>query len=212
MSLFAQDSKMIADSQVKNKGQNMRVYIVHGFDSSPQKNWFAWLGSKLEAKGVNVEILAMPNPQNPNLQEWIKMLDSNVELGSETYLVGHSLGCITILQYLQDKAVNQANKKSAMIGGFVLVSGFYEPLSILPQLDGFTKNPLDFAVLQAISPNRVVISAKDDSIVPTDLSKKLSDKLNAKFIQTQNGGHFMESDGYTEMPLVLENLEAIFKK
>ncbi|RDU67697.1 serine hydrolase family protein [Helicobacter didelphidarum] len=197
----------------------MRVYIVHGFDSSPDKNWFRWLEDKLKKKDISVDILSLPNPQNPNLTKWIATLDSSIKLGHETYLVGHSLGCITILQYLQSKAQktntkaqSMTDKKNIIIGGFVLVSGFYESLSILPQLDSFLKPPLDFTALKALSPNRVVISAKDDMIVPTELSKNLSHKLSAKFIQTQNGGHFMESDGYTEMPLVLESLEAMFKK
>lgn len=181
----------------------MRAYIVHGFDASPKKHWFEWLAGKLQEKGASVEILAMPNPQNPSLEEWINALQSNVKLGDDTYLIGHSLGCITILQYLQ--------RIEAKIGGFILVSGFYEPLSILPQLDSFTNPHLNFSKLISISPNRVVIAAKDDEIVPIHLSENLATKLEAKFIQTPNGGHFMESDGYTEMPLVLENLEAMFR-
>lgn len=46
--------------------------------------------------------------------------------------------------------------------------------------------------------NCVVISAKDDAIVPTNLSYKLAKSLDADFIQTQKGGHFMESEGYTD--------------
>ena len=52
--------------------------------------------------------------------------------------------------------------------------------------------------------NRVVISAKDDVIVPTNLSYKLAKSLDSDFIQTQKGGHFMESEGYTDLPLVIE--------
>lgn len=52
--------------------------------------------------------------------------------------------------------------------------------------------------------NRVVISTKDDKIVPTNLSYKLAKSLDADFIQTQKGGHFMESEGYIDLPLVIE--------
>ena len=54
-----------------------------------------------------------------------------------------------------------------------------------------------------------LISAKDDKVVPTWMSENLAKKLNAKFIQTPNGGHFMESEGFKDLPLVIEELERI---
>ncbi|EAL9909685.1 serine hydrolase family protein, partial [Campylobacter coli] len=41
------------------------------------------------------------------------------------------------------------------------------------------------------------------------VSENLAKKLNAKFIQTPNGGHFMESEGFKDLPLVIEELERI---
>ncbi|AXL46591.1 serine hydrolase family protein [Campylobacter jejuni] len=70
----------------------------------------------------------------------------------------------------------------------------------------FTK--LDFKKLKKMVNHIVIISAKNDSVVPTSISQNLSKKLNAQFIQTSTGGHFMESEGFNKLPLIID----IFKK
>lgn len=176
------------------------VFIIHGYDSSPRKNWFLWLESELKKYGdIKVAILDLPDSQNPNLNLWIQILRQAISPSKQTFLVGHSLGCITILQYLQ-------TLDCVEIGGVVLASGFAKALPSLPLLDSFTHTPLDYSKLKAMIHKRVVLSAKDDSIVPTTLSKELAQNLGADFIQTQEGGHFMDSDGFRTFPLALEKL------
>ncbi|MCI2235872.1 alpha/beta hydrolase, partial [Helicobacter sp. CaF467b] len=84
------------------------------------------------------------------------------------------------------------------------VSPFDEELKKLPIFRSFTDKKPSYQILKNVIKNRVVISAKDDAIVPTNLSYKLARSLDADFIQTQKGGHFMESEGYTDLPLVIE--------
>lgn len=84
------------------------VYIVHGYDASPKKHWFAWLKSEIEKSGARAEILTMPTPANPKLDEWLKTLRESVKFEDEVYLVGHSLGCPTILNFLQSSAASGA--------------------------------------------------------------------------------------------------------
>lgn len=176
----------------------MQVYIIHGFSANPSKHWFSWLKSELEKDGISTKVLTMPNPNEPVLNEWIQTLQNEIELNKDTYLVGHSLGCITSLRYLQGEKQD--------LGGIVLVSGFYEKLKILPQLDAFVKDELDFKALIKRIDKRIVISAKNDTIVPTNLSINLANKLEATLIQTDTGGHFMQEEGVRTMPWVLASL------
>lgn len=190
-----------------NKMAQNTIYIVHGFDSAANKNWFEWLEKKLVADGNEVKIFTMPNPQNPTLQEWTKAIkEQAVKLDENTYFVGHSLGCISILRYIEGLDLK------TKIGGIVLVSGFDKPLSILPVLDPFVAKPLDSNKIVSIVKKRIVISAKDDQIVPTEFSKALATKLKAKFIQTPKGNHFMDSDGFKELPIAYEALKEEFTK
>ena len=190
------------------RGNNMsstpdqqKVDIIHGYRASPGSHWFPWLRERLTEAGADVEILAMPTPQEPKLDAWITQVEAAVrDIDSHTYFVAHSLGCITTLRYLQKQ--NPAKP----IGGIVLVSGFAKPLPELPMLDEFTQQALDDERLIRSVKRRAVIAAKDDSIVPHAYSKELAERLLADFYEVEHGGHFLESDGYTALPLVADVL------
>lgn len=184
-----------------------KVYIIHGYDAHPQKHWFVWLKNELEKdNNVSVDILNLPNANNPTLESWINALNEQInKIDENTFFIGHSLGCITTLRYLE-------GLDSKKVGGVLLVSGFDKPLSILPSLDPFVKEPLDYKKLQKNIKQKIVLSAKDDEIVPTELSKDLAKNLGAEFIQAKQGGHFMETDGFKTFPLALENMQKMLEK
>ena len=182
------------------------LYIVHGYAASPSDHWFPWLKKALENRGATVSILNLPSPNNPQTDEWQQALDAQVtKLDSQTYFIGHSLGCIALLHYLDN------TKDTANIGGYILVSGFNASLPILPQLDRFITPDINYPKLVEIAQHRVVIAASNDPAVPLSLSKDLADALDAEFIEVAGGGHFLGSDGYTSFPLLLETLETLSK-
>ena len=79
-----------------------RVIIIHGYRGKPETNWKPWLKSELESNGFAVEVPAMPNTDRPTVSEWINKITEVVgEPSLNTYLIGHSLGCIAILRYLE---------------------------------------------------------------------------------------------------------------
>lgn len=182
-----------------------RVFIVHGYQGWPQKNWFPWLTQQLAEKGVKARALTLPHPNAPELEQWLGTLEREITApDANTYLVAHSLGCITTLQYLMRAPLHEP------IGGFVLVSGFDRKIPGLSLLDGFTRDPLDFAKLQRLAPHRAVLSARDDSIVPFAYTEDLAHKLQADFYPRDHGNHFMDSDGFMSLPQVLEILQGFF--
>lgn len=79
-----------------------RAIIVHGFKGKPDTNWKPWLKNELEGKGFKVDIPAMPNPDYPQVSEWVSELSDTIGSfdSDQIYLIGHSLGCITILKRL----------------------------------------------------------------------------------------------------------------
>ncbi|MEG9476425.1 RBBP9/YdeN family alpha/beta hydrolase [Mannheimia indoligenes] len=171
-----------------------QVYIVHGYTANADKHWFPWLEQQLGEIGVICERLNMPNSENPSLDGWLNHLEQNVELNDQTIFVGHSLGCIAILNFLA--------KKYASIKGAVFVSGFYQPLENLPELSTFTNY---YAILPSVShfPSYVV-SALDDTVVNHKYSDDLAQHLQADYIRLNQGGHFLDREGFTELPIVLE--------
>lgn len=183
------------------------VYIVHGYDASPKRHWFAWLKDEIEKSGAKADILTMPTSAHPQFKDWLKTLQESVKFEGEVYLVGHSLGCPTILNFLQDNVANGA------VEGIVLVSGLAQPLSD-PQfkmLDEFVDKDFDFGRIKVAAKQRAVVSAKDDYIVPFELSRELAGQIGTEFYEMQKGGHFLDRDGFTKFDLVYEILEKMMK-
>ncbi|WP_340021245.1 alpha/beta hydrolase [Paenibacillus sp. FSL K6-1096] len=177
------------------------VYIVHGYGATPANHWFRWLQERLAADGITADILEMPAPLSPNLQEWLKHLSSKAAvLNQDTYFVAHSLGCVSLLKYLLNA------KPQEPLGGLVLVSGFTKPLPDLPMLDEFTKEQTDYSGAAALAPRRAVIASRDDDIVPAALSKELAQVIHADFYEVEHGGHFLDSDGFTTLPIAYDVL------
>lgn len=183
-----------------------QVYIIHGYGASPANHWFPWLKEKLIADDNQVSVLHMPNSSDPKKEEWLETLANNIKnLDNNTYFVTHSLGSIALLNYLEQLEL------LPNFGGIILVSGFSESLSILPSLDPFTVKKVDYKKIISATSSRAVIAAKDDHIVPFQLSKNLSKQLDASFYPVEKGGHFLEDDGFITFPFIYDILNTMMK-
>lgn len=88
--------------------ESKRVFVVHGWSGYPEEGWRTWLKSELEKEDFRVFVPTMPNTDNPKLNSWLKRLIKTVGTPDKNcYFVGHSLGCITILRYLETLKKNQ---------------------------------------------------------------------------------------------------------
>lgn len=183
-----------------------QIYIVHGYASDENYGFLPSTAKNLKAKNHEVLLLSFPNASSPKLDEWLKTMKENfTKLDENTFFITHSLGGIAVLDFLNSLDEN------TKIGGVIMVAPFDEPLEILPSLNEFVKVKLNYKKLDKMTKHKIIISAKDDKVVPTLISEKLTKKLNAKFVQTKHGGHFMESEGFKELPLVLDEFEKIEK-
>ncbi|BBM35541.1 RBBP9/YdeN family alpha/beta hydrolase [Pseudoleptotrichia goodfellowii] len=179
-----------------------QLYIIHGYGASPEKHWFPWLKKVMEEKNWKVSVLEMPDSEHPKFDKWLETMRENIKnINEDTYFVAHSLGTITILQYLSEY------KNLPRFGGFILVSGFDEGIAGFEELHPFVKEKPDYKKINEKAELRAVVAAKDDHIVPVKLSEKVAEKLNGKFYPVEKGGHFLDREGFTELPLVKEILE-----
>lgn len=175
-----------------------RIVLVHGWGGKPDSNWLPWLKSKMEEKGFTVAAPEMPNTDHPNLMAWIAKLSEIIGMPEENcYLVGHSLGCITILRYLA--SLNPGEK----IGGAVLVAGFTENPGI-KEIANFFERPLDYEKAKVHCGKFIALNSDNDKYVPVELGHLLQEKLGAELL-IQHLGHFQEA----EMPVVLDSVERI---
>ena len=97
-----------------------RVFIIYGWEGNPENCWFPWLKKELENKGFSVIVPSMPHPDAPEIKSWVGHLNSVAgEADENTYFVGHSIGCQTILRYIEQLP------QEVKIGGIVCVAGFF---------------------------------------------------------------------------------------
>ncbi|BAU39859.1 hypothetical protein APT_10115 (plasmid) [Acetobacter pasteurianus NBRC 101655] len=176
--------------------------IIHGYMANPQAHWFPWLATELKKTGAAVTVPAMPSPFEPKLDEWLATVKATVSpLKGKVTLIGHSLGCITLLRHLM------SCPETEKISGYVLVSGFDRTLSTLPALSSFTEETLDYDALRNRFPFRVSLFSDNDSIVYPKVSRDLAVSFDTEQIEIPAGGHFLDREGFTQLPALLKVIQ-----
>lgn len=188
-----------------------RVFIIHGWDGYPEEGWFPWLKKELEQRGFEVFVPPMPNSSELKIKEWVSFLAKIVgEPDENTYFIGHSIGCQTILRYLE-------TLNNERVGGAVFVA----PWFVLGDLETeeekiigkpWIETPINFEGVKAATSNFICIFSKDDPVVPLDENIKLfKEKINPKIIIEHGRGHFSGGDGITELPSALNSVLELAK-
>lgn len=127
-----------------------------------------------------------------------------MDIDENTIFIGHSLGSVTALRYILEKNIK--------IKGAILVSGFINENPMDEQTEGlqeFVDEPLDITRIKNLIPSRIVITATDDDIVPTEATQKLAEALDANLIILSSGKHFIARDGYTDFPVLLNEIQRL---
>ncbi|MCK5315191.1 MAG: alpha/beta hydrolase, partial [Anaerolineales bacterium] len=71
-----------------------RAVFCHCWGGHPDYIWYPYAKVNLEELGFQVDIPALPDTDNPRLDQWLPALKNAVgEPNEDTILVGHSLGC-----------------------------------------------------------------------------------------------------------------------
>ena len=188
-----------------------KVYVIHGWESYPNDCWFPWIKKELESQGVEVEIPAMPNPETPRIESWVPYLSSIVSQPNEdVFLIGHSIGCQTILRYLADLSGTEK------VGGAVFVAGWFtltglETLEEEELAKPWIDKPIDFEKVRSALNKSVAIFSNDDEFVPLSNKDIFEQELSSQAIVLDNKGHFDRSKGIYELPEVLEAILRIMK-
>lgn len=185
-----------------------RVFIIHRWEGTPESDWYIWVKEQLENNGFKVFIPEMPNTKEPEINAWVSKLKELVgNVDEDTFFVGHSIGCQTILRYLE-KLDN--NKK---IGGVILVAPWLSlTKEAIPDKESkeiaepWIETKINFKKIKERKDIMTAIFSTDDSFVNTDQSIIFERELNPNIIILKNKGHFTEEDGVKKLPLVFKQL------
>jgi len=170
-------------------------FIVPGLGNSGPEHW----QTHFEKSGKNFQRINQQEWESPECLDWIKTIDnvlSNYEL-SKVVLVGHSLGCATIVHW--------ASHYNKVIKGALLVapSDLEAPQYTFPA-KGFSPIPK-----QKINFRTIVVTSDDDMWVSIDRAKYFTDCWGSELINIGKAGHINVASGYGQWVEGLEILKTI---
>jgi predicted alpha/beta hydrolase family esterase len=176
------------------------VLIIHGYQGAPHSGWKPWLQKELRGRGFDVFVPAMPSPNSPRQKKWVETISNLADKPTRNdFLVGHSLGCIAILRYLEKLAPGEH------VGGVILVAGFTDDLG-MEDLSSFFRTPIEWSEIRSHCAKFVAVHSDNDRYVPLAHGKSFELNLGAELVVQHNMGHFSGSEGCTQLPVVLDKL------
>ncbi len=205
-----------------------KVIIVHGWGFTPEDNWYPWLKGELIERGFDVVVPEMSETLVPHITVWVDNLREAVENSSEDMiLIGHSIGCQTIIRYLAETdRLNHFDKNGrpiskADLGKVILVAGWFqldrgvidEEIKKYGQIvrevaDEWEQTPIDFEKAKSNCADiSVLLSSNEPYGCVSENKKVFEEKLGATVTVLENSGHFTTDDGITEIPEILEYIK-----
>jgi predicted alpha/beta hydrolase family esterase len=186
-----------------------RVILIHGWDGHPGDHWKKWLHLELEKRGINVTEPQIRGGAFPKLNEWLEDISKTTgNADQETCLMGHSLGCIALVRYLNTLPKDQK------VAGCVFVAGFSSDLGIRDQAEAyinkFYEDGSEVAKAKEHANKIITIVSDNDSAVPLAKALEFQKQLTAELILEKGKGHFCEDDGVVELPSALDAVMKIF--
>ena len=169
------------------------VYIIHRWAGKPKEPMYDWIKKELEKNNFSVIVPEMPNSEKPEIKSWVQKLNKVVNLKEEFYFIGHSIGCQTILRFIEGIEKNK-------IKGVVLIAPWThlneetleeEGEEVIEIAKPWIETPIDWKKVMSRIENQVVcIFSDNDPYVPLSEVDVFKNKLNAKIIIEHNKGHF----------------------
>lgn len=160
-----------------------RAVIVHCWGGTPDYAWYPWAKQELEKRGYRVTVPLMPDTDRPQLSAWLPHLAQAIGApDEELLLIGHSLGTVTIMRYLEALPGNQR------VGNVIFVAGFTDQLGFR-QLENFFENRLDYARIRPKAASFTAIQSDNDPYVSAQYGQRLKQELGAEIISKHNAGH-----------------------
>jgi uncharacterized protein len=188
----------------------MTVYIIHGWGATPKSDWFPYLKEELTNKGYVVKVPLMPDTDNPKIKPWVEKLKS-FKVNSKTIFVGHSVGCQTILRFLENYP-GKINKVILVAPWITINKDNLDENEEWSVARPWAETPIDFKKIKDKAKEFVVIYSEDDPFAIKKDIKKLITDLDAKELNIGKKGHICQDDGITTLPETLKFFKKVKKE
>ena len=181
-----------------------KIYIIHCWEGTKDDGWYPWLDKEL-SKENKVFRFNMPNTNEPKINEWVSYLDKQIDnLDENTYFIGHSIGCQTIMRYLQTKDI-------CKIGGILFVAPWLDLLDYAIEDEEsysiakpWLEESINFEKIKEFTTNINCIFSDNDYFVSLEQKDKFERLLDANTIVVNNKGHISQDDDVYELKEILD--------
>lgn len=196
-----------------------RVVIVPRWGGHAADDWYPWIREQLAkdpGDGLQVEVVALPNPDAPVIEQCVAALQSALGTRAEdlrsTLLVGHSVGCQALLRYLAEvRAADQGAGVDAerAVGPehLMCIAGWWTIDDPWPSIRPWIDTSIALPSLQANTTGGVTVLLADDDPYTSDWRANKAtweQRLDADVRVIQGGRHFNAA----QEPAVLELLRS----
>ena len=181
-----------------------RIYIFPRYSGDENSDWYQKVQREFvhNDKNINIIPLTLPNWDKPSTDEFLSFIRQAIpenKIDSNTYFIGHSIGCRAALLYLNDLHINNPTLR---MGGLLCVAGWRSIDKPWPQLKSWIKMPIDFKGIKEICSNNIVSILSDNDPYTSDTQsnkKQWEENLSAKVVIVPGAKHFNDSEGLIEI-------------
>lgn len=181
----------------------MTYFILHGTGGHSEENWFPWLKSELERNGEDVVVPDFPGVEDQSLTSWTNAFEEYEHLVDEhSVFIAHSVAPAFVMTLLERGFEARA---CFFVAGFTGLLGneFDEPNKTI------TDKEFDFATIRSNCDYFKLYHAPDDPYVSLEKAERLAANLDAELDVVEGAGHFNESAGYTDFPVLLDDIDRL---
>jgi len=155
-------------------------YILHGLGGHSGENWFPWLKQQLEKMGHKAIVPNFPNPFSPVLDDWLNTLRREISENGEGILIGHSLGGVLAIKYIEAGGLPHE---------VILTATPFGILDDIPEINSFLEKPIKLSDDIKKQVKFTVLYSDNDPYVPVRQAKDWERLLNVKPIKLSGVGH-----------------------
>jgi len=171
--------------------------ILHGWGGSGPGHWQHWLATRLRADGELVRFPALPDPDEPKLADWRKVLSTELDsMAGQRIVIAHSLAVLLWLHHAQVPGALPADR--------LLLVAPPGPTVNNPQVDTFFPPPRDPAALRRSAREILLVCSSADPFCPEQADEFYGAALGIPLqLLPPEARHINVAAGYGEWPWVL---------
>jgi uncharacterized protein len=181
---------------MSSEAERGQFLLLHGFTGSGPEHWQSWLAQRLIGADHDVRYPALPNPDAPQVTQWIAALRGELARTDPDRLIvlAHSCGALLWLHVAASNRRRLAKR--------VLLVAPPGPRWHEPAATGFLPVPLHAAALQCTAEETRIVAAADDPCSSPAEAREYAHALGVELDLLQSGGHLNTSAGFGPWPAV----------